>query len=386
MIRPKLRIFAQNFKDMKQIIAVLILVIITGCQKELEGYAITGTAEGIEDGKMVYVSQLDQVNQPSIIDSVAIQDEKFEIDFSEVDQPHLSFLTVNGLNGNVMYIAENETINFEIYKDSLMASKVSGGKENEAFQKYVSQIKDLSKNAMALRGQMREEMSNSGDMSRMSYYQQKEDSLREKDLQFKKELIRENPDSFVSSLVLTDMQSMSVPNEVVREHYNMLSEEVKQTSFAKAVKENMDKAGAVDIGSKAPEFSGPNPEGEEISLSESLGKLTLIDFWAAWCRPCRVENPNIVNVYNKYHDKGFNVIGVSLDREDQRDRWLQAIKEDNLTWTQISHLQFWQEPIAQLYNVRAIPAAFLLDENGVIVAKNLRGEDLENKVKELLGE
>ncbi|UJH91273.1 AhpC/TSA family protein [Antarcticibacterium sp. 1MA-6-2] len=371
---------------MKQIFAVFIMLILTGCGEDLEGYAISGTAEGVENGKMIYVSQLDQVNQPTIIDSVAVQDEKFQIDFEDVDQPHLSFLTINGHVGNVMYIAENETIDIEVYKDSLMASKVKGGKENETFQKYVSQIKDLSKNAMALRGQMREEMGNSNDMSRISVYQQKEDSLREKDLQFKKDLIRENPGSFVSALVLTDMQSMRVPNEVVREHFNMLTDEVKQTSFAVAVKENIDRTGAVDIGSKAPEFSGPNPDGEEISLGESLGKLTLIDFWAAWCRPCRLENPNIVNVYNKYHDKGFNIIGVSLDREDQRDRWLQAIQEDNLTWTQISHLKFWQEPIAQLYNVRAIPAAFLLDENGIIVAKNLRGEDLENKVKELLGE
>ncbi len=117
-----------------------------------------------------------------------------------------------------------------------------------------------------------------------------------------------------------------------------------------------------------------------------MGKVTLIDFWAAWCRPCRVENPNIVKVYEKYHDKGFNVIGVSLDRADQRDRWLQAIKDDNLTWTQISNLQFWDEPIAQLYGVRAIPAAFILDENGVIVAKNVRGQDLEQQVKQLLGE
>lgn len=203
-------------------------------------------------------------------------------------------------------------------------------------------------------------------------------------MNFKKELVEEHPDAFVSVLILTDMQAMGVPNNELKEMYASLSDDLKQTSFAKALKENLDKLGAVDIGSTAPSFSGPNPEGEEISLQESLGKVTLIDFWAAWCRPCRQENPNIVRVYEKYHDQGFNIIGVSLDREDQRDRWLQAIEEDNLTWTQISHLQFWDEPIAQLYGVRAIPAAFILDENGVIVARNLRGEDLENKVKELL--
>lgn len=384
--RAKSRIFAKKIEQMRNILAVFLLVLLSGCQEELEGYAITGTAEGVEDGSIIFISQLDQANQPQIIDSVVVQNEQFQLDFEEIDQPHLSFLTIDGMNGNVMYIAENETIDFEIYKDSLMSSLVNGGKENEVFKNYIAQLKDLNRNAMALRGEMREAMASSGNMSTMTIFQQKEDSLRKKDLEYKKNLIKENPDSFVSSLVLTDMQSMQVPNEVIREHYELLSEEVKKNSFAIAVKENMEKVGAVDIGSKAPDFSGPNPQGEEISLGESMGKLTLIDFWAAWCRPCRLENPNIVNVYNKYHDQGFNIIGVSLDREDQRDRWLQAIEDDNLTWTQISHLQFWQEPIAQLYNVRAIPAAFLLDEDGIIVAKNLRGEALENKVKELLEE
>ena len=119
-------------------------------------------------------------------------------------------------------------------------------------------------------------------------------------------------------------------------------------------------------------------------MNESLGKVTLIDFWAAWCKPCRAENPNVVKIYEKYHDQGFNIIGVSLDRPNQKDKWTQAIAEDNLTWNQVSNLQFWQDPIAQLYDVRAIPAQFILDENGVIVAKNLRGDELDAKVKELL--
>ena len=112
------------------------------------------------------------------------------------------------------------------------------------------------------------------------------------------------------------------------------------------------------------------------------GKLTLVDFWAAWCRPCRAENPNIVKVYEKYHDKGFNVIGVSLDRK--AEDWKKAIADDGLAWNQVSNLAYFNDPIAKLYNVDAIPAAFLLDENGIIVAKNLRGDALEETVSELL--
>ncbi|MEX0272741.1 MAG: peroxiredoxin family protein, partial [Flavobacteriaceae bacterium] len=139
---------------------------------------------------------------------------------------------------------------------------------------------------------------------------------------------------------------------------------------------------STSIGSKAPEFSGPNPDGKQISLAEVKGKATLIDFWAAWCRPCRAENPNVVKVYNKYHDKGLNVIGVSLDRN--AEAWKKAIADDGLEWNHVSHVAYFEDPIAKLYNIDAIPAAFLLDENGVIVAKNLRGPALEEKVSELL--
>lgn len=140
--------------------------------------------------------------------------------------------------------------------------------------------------------------------------------------------------------------------------------------------------GKTAIGEKAPEFSGPNPNGETIALKDVLGKVTLVDFWAAWCKPCRAENPNIVAVYEKYHDKGFNVLGVSLDRTEAA--WKKAIEDDGLEWHHISNLAYFEDAIAKMYNVNAIPAAFLLDENGVIIAKNLRGPALEEKVSEVL--
>lgn len=369
---------------MKRFFTALIILTILGCQQKPEGYSVSGSVDSIEDGKMVYVSQLDENSQPEKIDSAVIENKKFSLDLPEVDQSNLSFLTIDGLNGNVMYISENEPIEFEIYKDSLPASKVTGGKENSVFYEYLYYLKNLNAQVMEIRLNMRQQMSASPDSLVIAQLQQQEDRMRIDDLEYKKNLIEENPDAFVSVLVLTDMQSMGAPASEVKEYFNSLSGRIKQTPLAKALKENIDKMGAVEIGSKAPLFSGPNPDGEEIALKDVMGKVTLIDFWAAWCKPCRMENPNIVKVYNKYHDQGFNIVGVSLDREDQRDRWLQAIKDDNLTWTQISHLQFWQEPIAQQYNIRAIPAAFILDENGVIVAKNLRGEELENTVKELI--
>jgi len=369
---------------MKQFLTAIILLSILGCQKDHEGYSISGKIKNVENGKMVYVSELDSNNQPVKIDSVVIKDEKFNLDLPAITQSNLSFLNIEGLNGNVIFISENEQVKFEIFKDSLPTSQVSGGKENKVFYSYLDHLKNLNRRVMKIRADLRQTITTTKDSSTIAKLQKEEADLRNDDMIFKKKMVKDNPDTFVSVLILTDMINMGATTSEVNELFETLTEGLKQTPLAKTLKENLDKRNTVEIGSKAPEFSAPNPEGEVIALKDVMGKITLIDFWAAWCKPCRIENPNLVRTYNKYHDQGFNIIGVSLDREGQKDKWIQAIKDDKLTWPQVSNLQFWQEPIALLYGVRAIPAAFIIDENGVIVATNLRGDALEAKVKELL--
>ncbi len=139
----------------------------------------------------------------------------------------------------------------------------------------------------------------------------------------------------------------------------------------------------ISVGDVAPDFTLNSPEGQDITLSSLRGKYVLIDFWASWCGPCRMENPNVVKLYNKYKDKGFAIYGVSLDKE--KAAWLAAIKKDNLTWTHGSDLKFWNSAVAQTYGVSAIPATYLLDKEGKVIAKNLRGPSLEAKLSELLG-
>ncbi len=137
------------------------------------------------------------------------------------------------------------------------------------------------------------------------------------------------------------------------------------------------------VGGEAPDFSGQSPDGETIALSDLRGKVVLIDFWASWCGPCRRENPNVVKMYDKYKDKGFEILGVSLD--SSKDRWIGAIEQDGLTWPHISDLKKWQSEYASLYGVRSIPHTVLLNAEGKIIARGLRGVMLENKVAELLG-
>ena len=118
-------------------------------------------------------------------------------------------------------------------------------------------------------------------------------------------------------------------------------------------------------------------------MSEILGKVTILDFWASWCRPCRLENPNFVKLYDKYHEKGLNIISVSLDRENQKSRWIKAIEKDNLSWYNVSNLKYWQDPVALMYNITSIPATFILDDKGTIISTRLRGSALEKKIDEL---
>lgn len=156
---------------------------------------------------------------------------------------------------------------------------------------------------------------------------------------------------------------------------------VTRDSLAKvAAAKQMAEQGKIPVGSKAPDFTQTTPQGKAISLSSFKGKYVLVDFWASWCVPCRNENPNVVKAYNKYKDKGFTVLGVSLDAESAKAAWLKAIASDGLTWTQISDLKGWKNQAAALYGVSSIPQNFLIDPNGVVIGKNLRGDDLQKKL------
>ena len=151
----------------------------------------------------------------------------------------------------------------------------------------------------------------------------------------------------------------------------------------KAIRERIAAVTALSIGGTPPDIALNTPEGEELKLSDLRGKVVLVDFWASWCGPCRRENPNVKKVYEKYKDRGFDILGVSLDRKNEA--WLQAIAKDGLEWHHISDLKGWQSAAASAYGVRSIPATFLLDADGKIIARNLRGDALEAKLREVFG-
>jgi peroxiredoxin len=195
--------------------------------------------------------------------------------------------------------------------------------------------------------------------------------------------IKQNADSYVSANVLF-YKNQKLTLDSLKMFYTILSSNVQNSRDGKQIKEFINKEERVGIGKQAPDFTQNDMYGKHVSLKDFRGKFILLEFWASWCVPCREEAPYLIKAFNKYKEKNFTIIGVSIDKEKDKQAWIEAIKKDRLTWTQLSDLKGINNEVAQLYNVLPIPANFLIDPNGTIITTNLRGENLEKKLQQVI--
>lgn len=367
---------------MRNLFLLTLLILFVSCQSTSGDYTINISAD-VEDDHQIFLVNFDESNKPNVIDTLYVKDGLSS--YSGVSKlPDYQSLWVDGIRGSVPVFVEPGEITVELYKDSIQASKVSGTKTNVAFKRYIDEINPLFKSFYEIQNEMRNAMVSRDSLG----YKDLEEQLKEMETKFNDYQIdytKSNPDSYISAMVLIQLvMNKAIDNEVAYEIYNGFSKTIKKTKSAikiyelvapKEAEETEEAAqdGEVNVGDKAPDFSAPNPNNIAVSLNKSLGKLTVLDFWASWCGPCRVDSPNLVKVYNTYKDKGLAIVGISLDQ--QKKSWKKAIDNDQLDWTHVSYLKRWDDPIAAIYSVRSIPQLFLLDENGVVIAKERHAAD-----------
>lgn len=369
---------------MKKIKLLGLALLAIACNNvKKDTYKVTVNIDGLEDGKKVFLQKPAALGRAEIIDTLEIKEGSFTFT-GESAAPELHYLIFEDVRGGLPVVLEEGNIQITAYKDSLGYSILKGSPSNEDFYRFVSGTRGIAKKIMSLRTEMVEATQNN-DTVTAGTLQEAFMEVQEEGKKYETDFVKANPSSYISALLFEQMvqQGAKTPEELTA-LYESLDENVKNYQRVVEAKKSLDELAKLSIGAIAPDFSAPTAEGGKLSLNDAKGKVTLIDFWAAWCKPCRIENPNLVALYKKYHDQGFNILGVSLDRKEED--WKKAIADDGLEWQQVSNLQFWQDPIAQLYNIRAIPASFLLDSQGKIVAKDLRGDELEAKVTELISQ
>ena len=388
---------------MKKIILLLsAAVVLISCSKVgKDEYMISGTATGIENGKTIILETQDATGMMLPKDTVKVQNGKFEMK-GTITEPSFYTIQLEGAQAKIPFILENGEVTIAINKDSIQKSKVSGTYNNDQYVAFNEEITKVQKKLMDFQ---------SKNMKTMETAQQTKDTVVINKLMQEFSKIQEevgaaskakyvtyaetHPKAFISALIIQGMLNDPTADVAKSEKlYNSLEESLKKTKPGIAIKARLAELKTPAVGAApappAPaaeakwrtDFSGPNPQGKIISLKENLGKVTIVDFWASWCGPCRQENPNVVAIYKELHSKGLNIIGVSLDKDAKA--WKDAIAKDKLTWNHVSNLKFWDEPIAAQYKVESIPATFILDASGTIVARDLRGDALRAKVIELL--
>lgn len=371
------------------LLSLLSLLAFAACKKDPQ-YEITGKVTGGDMvGKTVYLRKLDKMRPTgAIIDSTVIaSDSTFKMKGS-VEHPDMYNLSISGERiGINNFFVENTPIQVTLDVRNPQESKASSA-ANDLFNNYMKEVKDsFQERNRQIQVRAQELIENSEDKS-LTEEQEAElnkefDQLMEDYKNYQVKFINDNPNSIVSAWVFRTISNNLTPEEVEA----MLAKfdpSFEKSFFISSVKEDIETQKKVAVGQKFIDIKLPNPEGQEIALSDyaGKGKYVLVDFWASWCGPCRKENPNVVALYEKYKDKGFEIVGVSLDRD--KAAWVKGIEDDQITWPQMSDLKFWESAGAQAYGIKSIPSTVLLDKDGTILAKNLYGKDLEAKVAELI--
>jgi peroxiredoxin len=365
---------------MKKVIYLFIVSVILSSCTSKPHYVVKGKIAGSDS--ITFYLQKREGGKVVSFDSAKSRKGTFTMKNGAVVYPQLIQLVAGNTRKRTSFYLENSEITVTGNLDSLYKAKITGSKTQDEYDALIKSNKPLSDiySKSIIKYQA---ASMAGDVANISILERQADSIQKEMINLQKSFVKNNPSSYVSPSILSSL-SYDMDADELEIMVNGLDSSIAALPEMKNLKERVALMKSVAVGQKAPDFTLNDVNGNPVALSSKIGaRLLLIDFWAAWCNPCRQENPNVVKVYKEFHKKGFDIFGVSLD--NTREDWVKAIASDKLTWTQVSDLQRGNSAAAKLYSVNSIPANFLLDETGKIIGRNLRGEALYDKVNEILG-
>jgi peroxiredoxin len=333
-------------------------------KKAIQELLINGTLRNLAEGMPITLLSSD--GQGGVLASTTIRQGKFVLK-AQLPEPAVYLLQLEPQQMIPLFVG-NEAITLTGDAKQPDDIKVSGSPLHDAFMEYSSLIQPMLTKSEQLNSQA------------AAYTNNNTAILNTADA-----FLNNRTASPVSALMLLVIRRFAPAGDYIEKRYNSLQPLAQQSVYGKILAQgiNEQKFGPTPVGSMAPDFSQNDVNGTPVSLSSFKGKYVLVDFWASWCRPCRDENPNVVQNYQRFKDKNFTVLGVSLDRA--KDPWIQAIADDQLTWTHVSDLKFWSNAVAQQYKISSIPQNLLVGPDGKILAKNLRGPALESTLCQFLG-
>ena len=364
---------------MKNIIYLIVLAVMIGACSSEPHYVVKGKIDGSDS--ITFYMQKREAGKTITIDSAVSKKGSFTMKGGAVEYPQLIQLVAGNTRKRTSFYLENSKIEITGSLDSLFKAEINGSKTQDEYRSFIESNKPLSDRYSNTYLEY-QAASQAGNTARVAELEIQADSIQAEMKNHQKNFVKNNPASYVSPSIVGSL-SYEMEAAEIESMIEGLDSSVAKIPPVIALRERVTRMKTVAIGQKAPDFTLNDVGGNPVSLKSKLGsKLLLLDFWAAWCGPCRQENPNVVKVYKEFNKKGFDVFAVSLDQK--KEDWVKAISDDNLTWTHVSDLQYWNSEAAKTYAVTSIPCNYLLDETGTIIGRNLRGTDLYNKVNEVL--